>query len=770
MKAILRSINNFSCKLKQSNNLKYNISPKIRSNKFKSISGNGNIVIEDALNKNLNDYKIYGNTYQNSTRGVNLFNHYLYPANTTYNGITITNNGDGSFTLNGTCTTNNSSFALGSDTKIKELANEGQVTQTAYYISGTCTKGSSSYARTTIRLNYDTGYTRMIPLQNLSTQGIISKTHPQDSRETGWSWRIVLDAGDTFDNFTIKYQLEKGSEATEYEPYTNGPAPNPEFPIDMVSCGENKTGLPLGYTQVDYIESSGTQYIDTGIIPSQLIHIIDTMSAEGRNQLNQAEVGVPNRFKWGTDGASKIYVGYGENHGSDVIAYLNNFYTYDLSYGSQKVKDSLGNIVIEANDSSIQQWLTYSLCLFARRNADGTVTGTSMRRKHCLIYDSDVLVRNFIPCYRNSDNEVGLYDLVNNVFYTNQGSGVFTYGSEIEQGGYKIPVNVRSKNLYYGTSNQYSIISGQNTWYFINGSPGAFGVNIGTKTNYKAKIEKNKTYCMKALTTDNVYFQLVYSDETIITSSSGTKNISSSRINEGVYFTSDRDDFVILRVSLRAGESISISNIQLEEGVSATSYQPYYNETTNIYLDEPLRKIDEYSDYIDFKNGKVVRNIDSIVFSGDVSENWSLPNTSPNTLRFTFSNGLPNGKDINIVKIISNKFVNGSRTLDNGDYEHIRSSAIGYPRLVSLNINKNRLTENTVNAFKTWLSNNPITVDYVLETPTEEDIELPNINLIEGKNIITIGTEVYGVFEVEYYSKEIIDISNYKYNLRKVED
>ena len=59
---------------------------------------------------------------------------------------------------------------------------------------------------------------------------------------------------------------------------------------------------------------------------------------------------------------------------------------------------------------------------------------------------------------------------------------------------------------------------------------------------------------------------------------------------------------------------------------------------------------------------------------------------------------------------------------------------------------------------------------YPLETPTEEDIELPNINLIEGKNIITIGTEVYGVFEVEYCSKEIIDISNYKYNLRKVED
>ena len=83
-------------------------------------------------------------------------------------------------------------------------------------------------------------------------------------------------------------------------------------------------------------------------------------------------------------------------------------------------------------------------------------------------------------------------------------------------------------------------------------------------------------------------------------------------------------------------------------------------------------------------------------------------------------------------------------------------------------------TSSTANEAKQALINlmNGKTMEFVypLETPTEEDIELPNINLIEGKNIITIGTEVYGVFEVEYYSKEIIDISNYKYNLRKVED
>ena len=40
--------------------------------------------------------------------------------------------------------------------------------------------------------------------------------------------------------------------------------------------------------------------------------------------------------------------------------------------------------------------------------------------------DSNVLVRDFIPCYRKSDNVAWLYDLVNNIFYTNSGTWTFT--------------------------------------------------------------------------------------------------------------------------------------------------------------------------------------------------------------------------------------------------------------------------------------------------------------------------------------------------------
>ena len=62
--------------------------------------------------------------------------------------------------------------------------------------------------------------------------------------------------------------------------------------------------------------------------------------------------------------------------------------------------------------------------------------------------------------------------------------------------------------------------------------------------------------------------------------------------------------------------NLKIKDIQLENGDKATSYEQYKNEVvTQIYINEPLRKSGNYADYIDFKNGKVVRNIKSITFN-----------------------------------------------------------------------------------------------------------------------------------------------------------
>lgn len=47
----------------------------------------------------------------------------------------------------------------------------------------------------------------------------------------------------------------------------------------------------------------------------------------------------------------------------------------------------------------------------------------------CKCVQGGSLIRDFVPAIRNSDGYVGLYDIVNNVFYGNSGSGGFIAGN-----------------------------------------------------------------------------------------------------------------------------------------------------------------------------------------------------------------------------------------------------------------------------------------------------------------------------------------------------
>lgn len=59
------------------------------------------------------------------------------------------------------------------------------------------------------------------------------------------------------------------------------------------------------------------------------------------------------------------------------------------------------------------------------RNGIPTDLATS-KIKYCKIWDNGTLVRDMVSCKRDSDGELGMYDKVNNVFYTNLGTGKFT--------------------------------------------------------------------------------------------------------------------------------------------------------------------------------------------------------------------------------------------------------------------------------------------------------------------------------------------------------
>ena len=54
-----------------------------------------------------------------------------------------------------------------------------------------------------------------------------------------------------------------------------------------------------------------------------------------------------------------------------------------------------------------------------------------MRWYYVKIFDGDLILRNFIPCYKKSSGEIGMYDTVSKEFFTNQGTGTFLKGNDV---------------------------------------------------------------------------------------------------------------------------------------------------------------------------------------------------------------------------------------------------------------------------------------------------------------------------------------------------
>ena len=185
--------------------------------------------------------------------------------------------------------------------------------------------------------------------------------------------------------------------------------------------------LPAGYTELAYIQSTGTQHLDTLFKPN-----------------NHTRVVIDFRSTFSTANSPKGLLGSRNSSDIGMFAFLySNRIDPNYNGVSKSVTvDSLQRHVYDFNQNSFSVDGAavsfdagvfspgYNLLLLSVQNY-----GTIDNRKaegylySCQIYDNDVLVRDFVPCIKD-DGEVGLYDLVGKQFYGNAGTGVFT-GSEV---------------------------------------------------------------------------------------------------------------------------------------------------------------------------------------------------------------------------------------------------------------------------------------------------------------------------------------------------
>ena len=86
---------------------------------------------------------------------------------------------------------------------------------------------------------------------------------------------------------------------------------------------------------------------------------------------------------------------------------------------------------VEINATSISENVDSHICLFGRKGQNGYERFSKARIYEYLYYEGDTLLRHMYPAKRESDGELGMYDVVNNVFYTNPGTGTFIKGPEV---------------------------------------------------------------------------------------------------------------------------------------------------------------------------------------------------------------------------------------------------------------------------------------------------------------------------------------------------
>lgn len=214
-----------------------------------------------------------------------------------------------------------------------------------------------------------------------------------------------------------------------------------------------KERLPSAYQQVEYIESSGTQWIDTGVTATQNTKSqIKFMSLEYTwdviywmyNWNDNADYRLFNGYNW-TPASSNIGACIFDFNSSRIesgTGVLNTNQIFELELGNYYVKDisTWTNIVSWTAISSYTSSRTITL------NNYNNSTYPKTRWYYVKIRDWDTLVRDFVPCYRESDWVIWLYDLVNSTFYTNSWSWTFTKWQDINYNY----IEHELKNAYIG--------------------------------------------------------------------------------------------------------------------------------------------------------------------------------------------------------------------------------------------------------------------------------------------------------------------------------
>ena len=207
--------------------------------------------------------------------------------------------------------------------------------------------------------------------------------------------------------------------------------------------------LPDKYQQVEYIESTGTQYIDTKI----------------KNDMNFGYI--ESRFQITSTNETRYYIfGCYSERGANRLQFsfsnpyfigIGNNNSYTNSLVNEKIGTKLVTVKLTTTQCIVDDEVIFTgsgyttttnninILIFGCNNTQGDsaflAKDTRIYSFYIYNYENE-LIRNFIPCYSTTTvtdvdgierpkDTIGLYDTVEGKFYVNQGSGTFEKGNDV---------------------------------------------------------------------------------------------------------------------------------------------------------------------------------------------------------------------------------------------------------------------------------------------------------------------------------------------------
>lgn len=199
----------------------------------------------------------------------------------------------------------------------------------------------------------------------------------------------------------------------------------------LLMLQQEQEGLPSGYTQLNYLKSTGAQYINTGYIYGSNSDFSTEMYFNNAYGQLCGAVDDNAKIALAKDGGRLYFARCNGNLGApgkDSNNYLCKLSTHGAILTAIYAKD--GSEITNTFDNSAYDFggTTIPFYLFGRNNnGSATLTGGTLNIYFFSFFENGSMVMNLVPCL-DSNGTPCMFDTVKRKTFYNAGTGDFLWG------------------------------------------------------------------------------------------------------------------------------------------------------------------------------------------------------------------------------------------------------------------------------------------------------------------------------------------------------